>query len=42
MKALNFSIPFSAFQSIMFVNCFTSVYLYLQGKGAAKTTPPCS
>ena len=31
MPKLNFSIPFSSFASTTFINCFTSVYLYLEG-----------
>lgn len=42
MASLNFNVPFSAFQSTTFINCFTSVYLYLQGRGEANVTTPCS
>lgn len=31
MPKLDFSIPFSGFASTTFINCFTSVYLYLEG-----------
>lgn len=31
MKKLNFDIPFSSFASTTFINCFSSVYLYLEG-----------
>ena len=31
MKQLNFNIPFSGFESTNFINCFTSVYMYLEG-----------
>lgn len=30
MNKLAFTIPFSGFASTTFINCFTSVYLYLQ------------
>jgi hypothetical protein len=31
MKKLDFSIPFSGFCSTSFINCFASVYMYLEG-----------
>lgn len=31
MQKLNFDIPFSSFASTTFINCFASVYLYLEG-----------
>lgn len=34
MKKLDFNIPFSGFASTTFINCFTAVYLYLEGTGA--------
>lgn len=40
MKKLDFSVPFSGFCSTTFINCFASVYMYLQGIGnsAAQST----
>jgi len=31
MKTLNFKVPFSGFCSTTFINCFASVYMYLEG-----------
>ncbi len=31
MTKLDFTIPFSGFASTTFINCFTSVYMYLEG-----------
>lgn len=32
MKNLDFHVPFSGFAPTTFINCFTSVYLYCEGK----------
>ena len=43
MTKLDFTIPFSGFASTTFINCFTSVYMYLEGmKQEDKGVTRCS
>ena len=38
MTKLDFTVPFSGFESTNFINCFTSVYMYLEGMTAKGET----
>ena len=42
MKQINFKIPFSGFESTNFINCFASVYMYLEGINDKIKTTYCN
>lgn len=42
MTKLDFEIPFSAFEQTNFINCFASVYIYLEGLNDSRGVTPCA
>lgn len=42
MKKLDFNIPFSSFADTSFINCFTSVYMYIEGISESEDSTYCS